>query len=220
VCFSRPQIVRRRDLPVEMARVARLMNLVFDSRISDAELVGAVESEPALSGRLLAAVNAQAMGGLRVDSVARAIDLVGRAPLHRWLTLVLTGLVQSNTGVERDAVVAALARGRLCELLATDAGAERATRPMFLTGLLSTFDGMLGMTSHDLLNYIHVPADVEAALRHRDGPHAPYLRLASLYEEGNWDDALILASQLGVDAELPLRYSQARQWARRVIVSR
>ncbi|HEX8726532.1 MAG TPA: hypothetical protein VF737_14180, partial [Gemmatimonadaceae bacterium] len=88
-----------------------------------------------------------------------------------------------------------------------------------LTGLFSTFDGLLGMTFRDLLNHVRVPADVESALIHRDGPHVPYLRLATLYDEGNWDDALVLASQLGLDAELPVRYTEARQWARRLIAA-
>ncbi len=215
--YSRPQIVKRRDLPAGMPGIARLMNRVLDPRATDHEIEDAFRADPGLSLKLLRIVNSAAIGGQGIESIQHAIQLLGRSPLHHWLSLVFADAVPRKTGVERELVMGALARGRLCELLAINSGRGRSVPPVFLTGLLSSFDVILGVSMRELLRQIHVSVEVESALLHQEGPYTPYLNLATLYGEGRWDEALVLASELGVEEDLPIWYAQAGGWARNVL---
>jgi c-di-GMP phosphodiesterase len=214
--FSRPQIVKRRDLPAGMTGVARLMNMVLDPRATDAELEAAFRADPGLSLKLLRIVNSAALGGKGIESIQHAIRLIGRTPLHRWLSLLFAESVPHTTGVERELVVAALARARLCELIALNSGRGHSAPPIFLTGLLSGFDAILCLPMRELLHQVRVAPEVESALLHQDGPYTPYLNLAVLYGDGRWDEALVLAAELGVEDDLPIWYTQAGGWARNI----
>jgi c-di-GMP phosphodiesterase len=215
--YSRSQIVKRRDLPTAMTGIARLMNVVLDPTVSDREIEEAFRADPGLSIKLLRIVNSAAIGGRDIESIQHAIRLIGRAPLHRWLALLFTAAVPRSTDVELELVVGGLACGRLCELLALNSGRERAAPSVFLTGLLSSFDAILGLPIRELLQQVRVAPEVESALLHQDGPYTPYLTLAQLYADGLWDEALVLASEMGVEDDLPIWYAQAGGWARNVL---
>lgn len=215
--FSRPQIVKRRDLPAGMPGIARLMNVVLDPRATDREIEDSFRADPGLSLKLLRIVNSAAIGGQGIESIQHAIRLIGRTPLHQWLSVLFADSVPQRTGVERELVMGALARGRLCELLAINSGRGRSAPPVFLTGMLSSLDAILGISMRELLQQVHVALEVESALLHQEGPYTPYLNLAILYGEGRWDEALILASELGVEEDLPIWYAQAGGWARNVL---
>ncbi len=215
--YSRSQIVKRRDLPTGMTGIARLMNIVLDQNVSDRDVEQAFRSDPGLSIKLLRIVNSAAIGGRDIESIQHAIRLIGRAPLHRWLSLLLTAALPRTNDVEEELIVGGLARGRLCELLALNSGRERAAPSVFLTGLLSSFDAILGLSIRQLLQQVRVAPEVESALLDEDGPYTPYLELAKLYASGSWDEALVLASELGVEDDLPIWYAQAGGWARNVL---
>ncbi len=217
--FSRPQIVKRRDLPTGVTGIARVMNAVQDPTATDRAIEEAFRVDPGLSLRLLRLVNSAAIGGVGIESIQHAVRLIGRTALHRWLSVLFSGTIPQSSDVERELVVAALARGRLCELLAINDGDHRAAPSVFLTGLLSAVDAMLGVSPRELLRQVHVSLDVEAALLHDSGPYARYLALARLYGQAKWDDALVLASELDVVDDLPIWYAQAGAWARNMLAA-
>ncbi|MBI1809302.1 MAG: EAL domain-containing protein [Gemmatimonadetes bacterium] len=215
--FSRPEIVKRRDLPAGMIGVAKVMNLIPDPKATDRDLEGAFRSDPGLSFKLLRIVNSAGMGGSGIESIQQAIRIVGRAPLHRWLALLFVNCVPMNTGIDREMVLSALERGRLCELLAINTGRKQSAPSLFLAGVLSTFDAILGMPMTELLRQVKVSADVESALLKEEGPYTPYLMTASAYARGDWEQVITLAAEMDVLDALPGWYTEASSWAREIL---
>ncbi len=217
--FSRPEIVQRRDLSPAMAAIAQLMNKVLDQRVSERELERIFRQDPGLSLKLLKIVNTASMGGTGIESIAQAIRLVGRQVLHRWLALLLASSAPRKTGLDQELVTRALERARLCEQLAELSGRKAQAPSLFLTGLLSTFDVVLGLPMEELLHSVKVAPEVEAALLHHEGPYTPYLQLASHWAEGDWDQATPLADLMGVLADVPGLYRSSCEWAREVLAA-
>jgi c-di-GMP phosphodiesterase len=215
--LQRPETLGRRDLPAELSAIVRVMNLVADPRATDRELEIAFRDDPGLSFKLLRIVNSAAIGGLGVDSIQHAVQMVGRSTLHRWLSLLFLTALPTGAGVQRELALEALERGRMCELLALNAGHPQAAAPAFLAGLLSRFDAILGISMPDLLSTVHVAPDVQAALLNTPSRLTPYLAVASLYVQGNWEPTIEMATRLGVLDELLGWYSDAGDWARAVL---
>jgi EAL and modified HD-GYP domain-containing signal transduction protein len=133
-----------------------------------------VRSDPALTMRVLKAVNA-ASGGLRqrVSSIRQAVVLLGPRVL---LASVLTaGLLQGGATCPPEAVEALLVRAHMCELLATITvpNADPAEPALdgssaFTVGLVAALDGLLGAPLEDIVAELPVDEPVESAvLRHR-----------------------------------------------------
>ena len=215
--FSRPEIVRRRDLSPSMAAIAQLMNKVLDPRVTEKELEKIFRQDPGLSLKLLKIVNTASMGGQGIESIAQAIRLVGRQVLHRWLALLLASSAPRANGMDQELVSRALERARLCELLAEATDQTRSAPSLFLAGLLSTFDVVLGIPLQELLTTVKVAPEVEAALLQQEGPYATYLQLAAHWADGDWDSATPVADLMGVLTEMPQLYRTSCEWTREVL---
>ena len=215
--FSRPEIVQRRDLSPAMAAIAQLMNKVLDPRVTEKELEKIFRQDPGLSLKLLKIVNTASMGGQGIESIAQAIRLVGRQVLHRWLALLLASSAPRANGMDQELVSRALERARLCELLAEATDQKRSAPSLFLAGLLSTFDVVLGIPLQELLTTVKVAPEVEAALLQQEGPYATYLQLAAHWADGDWDSATPVADLMGVLTEMPQLYRTSCEWTREVL---
>ncbi|HET7321483.1 MAG TPA: hypothetical protein VFI96_03240, partial [Longimicrobiaceae bacterium] len=138
-----------------------------------------------------------------------------RAALHRWLSLLLASSLAARGGVDAEVAHAAVLRARLCELLAETGGHRAAAGPLFLVGLFSLMDALLGTPMEELVGKIDLAPDVRAALLEREGPYASWLQLVEAYEAGAWEDMTRLAAPLGVSPlEVPEVYLEALSWAR------
>ena len=215
--LRRPEVVQRRDLPVEFRGTARLMRLLDDDTNPDRDVETEFRADPGLSLKLLRIVNSAALGGRGVESILHALQIVGRVSLHRWLALLLVGAAPRANDVDREFVMLALERGRFCEVLAHRSGRDLAAGSLFLAGLLSMFQEILGVSMEELLRQVSVSPQVVAALMGEPGPYTPYLALATSYARGDWPRAIDLGGQLGVVDKLPDCYAEAGGWARRVL---
>jgi EAL and modified HD-GYP domain-containing signal transduction protein len=216
--FSRPEIVTDRDLPPRMVGVVTLLNRMSDPNVSDRQLEEAFQVDPALALRLLRIANSAAVGAAGVSSIRQAIQLVGRSMLHRWLALLLAASAPRATDVDAERLLGAVERARMCELLAIAAHRTRESSTLFLTGLLSALDALLGVSIEMLVSRIHVVPEVEEALLRRGGPLADVLKLAEACQRGEWDEARTLASVLGVADALSPVTSEAAEWARQALL--
>jgi EAL and modified HD-GYP domain-containing signal transduction protein len=215
--FSKPEIVQRKDLPAEALGIARLMNRLVDGKTHDRELEQEFRADPGLSYKLLRIVNSAAAGGSGIESIQQAIRLVGRSALHRWLALMFASSTPRKTGVEAELVLSAIERARLCEMMAQRSGRSAVAAPLFMTGLLSRFDAILGLPMCELLKSVKVAPEVEAALLREEGPYTPYLNLATSYASGDWVNAIELGSQMGLLEQMPEWSTEASAWARNIL---
>ncbi len=91
---------------------------------------------------------------------------------------------------------------------------------MFIVGLFSLLDTLLGMPIQEILQDIPLDDKIKEALYGNDKNVAAWLQLCRLIEEGSWDSLEDLILQVGSDPEvLAAAYSQAQEWTGKIIKS-
>lgn len=170
--------------------------------------------DPAVSVQLISMVNSPMMAlGRPITSVEQAILVLGRAQLYRWMTLAMFR-VGGNRGKDESLLELALIRGRFLELVAAETCTPTQCEELFLVGLLSVFDALLGQPMSRILEPMHLPDNVRSVLLESDGPYTRLLMLAFSVERGRQDHVDRLAEQLGLSqASIQTCSEAALTWA-------
>lgn len=213
--FSKPETLARRDLSAGQLTILRLMNLLRDPDTTDAALEDAFRTDVSLTYKLLRTVNSASMGGRGIESIRHAVRMVGRAELHKWLSLLLVTSVAGKGGTDAELVRVAIQRARLCENVARQGRDRRSAEALFMVGLFSLLDAILKVPLGDVLHRIDLTDEVRRALLARSGPYAPTLSLVEAYERGSWHAVDAESQVLGVDPSmLGDLYLEAVRWTR------
>ncbi|HEY0928864.1 MAG TPA: HDOD domain-containing protein [Gemmatimonas sp.] len=194
--FSRPEPLPSADMPQSTVAAMRLMGLARDGNVSDRQLEDVIATDPVLTFQLLRLVNSAALGGRGVASIGQALRLIGRNAFLRWLAVAVAAARKSKTGVDQELVRQAVERGRLLEQLV---GGGRDSGTLFLVGLFSLLDSVFRMPLSEILDRVVLSAEANDALLERSGPYANALDFAESYELGLFENATIIAKDMGVD---------------------
>ncbi|MDR2164798.1 MAG: HDOD domain-containing protein [Zoogloeaceae bacterium] len=190
-----------------------LRHLRHDAETS--RLTQEIRQDPVLSYRLLRYVNSAALGlNRQIGSLDQALTILGRDTLYRWLSTLLFHVVDPGY-YEWALTEQALARAALMERLGKYAGHAGLTRDdLFLAGLFSLLDKLLGEPLEKLATDIQVSDELRAALVHRRGPLAQYLAFAEACETTNTENIAARAQALGLSAQMVnLAIVEALAWA-------
>jgi c-di-GMP phosphodiesterase len=161
--------------------IVELMNRV-DRQESIDRLEAVLKNDPTLAFRLVRYINSAAFG-LRVEisSFRHAIMMLGYQKLKRWLALLLAS---ASTDVNMKPVMfAAVRRGLFMEELVRSSGDEQMGSEMFICGVFSLLDIMMGQPFDQLLKSIPVPQNVFDALVHGSGRYRPYVDVVRAVEQ-------------------------------------
>lgn len=160
--------------------ILQLMQMVQNNE--DVPKIEAVlKRDPALTYKLLRFINTAGFGaGRDIQSLRQAIAMLGYAPLYRWLVLLLA--TASASGYSPVLMETAVVRARLCELLGQKHLPRADAEYLFVAGMFSLLDRLLGLPMKEVLDTIHLPDTVVRALLTRDGIYGPYLALAEACE--------------------------------------
>jgi len=174
-----------------------------------------LKRDPALSYKLLRFINSAGFGvGREIQSLRQAISMLGYSSMYRWLTLLLA--TASSSGYSPVLMETAVVRGRLTELLGMKALERGEGEHLFVAGMFSLLDRLLGLPMQEVLDTIQLPEQVTAALLDRGGPYGPYLALAEACEL-NSDLVASLAAGLGLEpVEVNKAHLSALAWAQNV----
>lgn len=182
------------------------------------QLEAVLKRDAALSYKLLRFINSAGFGmGREINSIRQALALLGYAPLYRWLTLLLA--TASTSGYSPVLMETAVIRGRLTELLGKDALAKGEAENLFVTGMFSLLDRLLGIPMKEVLDTIQLSEAVVEALLARGGIYGPYLALAEACE---LNSALVgtLAASLHISpADVNKAHLSALAWTQNIQTS-
>jgi EAL and modified HD-GYP domain-containing signal transduction protein len=194
--------------------ILQLMKMVQDNE-DIPRLEAVLKRDPALIYKLLRFINSAGFGaGREVQSLRQAIQLLGYAPLYRWLTLLLA--TASTSGYSPVLMETAVVRGRLCELLGQKFLARGEGENLFVAGMFSLLDRLLGLPMKEVLDTVGLPDEVVRALLTRGGVYGPYLALAEACEL-NSNLVASLAASLGISPEdVNKAHLSALAWAQNV----
>jgi c-di-GMP-related signal transduction protein len=178
-------------------------------------LESVLKRDPALTYKLLRFINSAGFGSAReIQSLRQAITLLGYKPLYRWLTLLLA--TASTSGYSPVLMETAVVRGRLAELLGQAFLARGEGENLFVAGMFSLLDRLLGLPMQEVLDTIGLPDEVVRALLTREGMYGPYLALAEACEL-NSNLVASLAASLGISPEeVNKAHLSALAWAQNV----
>ncbi|MDP1734578.1 MAG: HDOD domain-containing protein [Sulfuritalea sp.] len=162
---------------INRLQIIKLLNLLG----SDAEIAAIAEQfrhDPVLAFKLLRYINSAAMG-LRspVVNMDKALILLGREKIYRWLSLLLFDF-KAPGHEERVLTEQALARAHFLENLAGEGNMPAQTDALFILGLFSLLDQLMGQTMAELLVQAKLPKAVHDALVGQQGPYRNALLLA------------------------------------------
>lgn len=142
--------------------------------------------EPLLAYRFLRYTNSAALG-LRssVESLRHGLMLLGLSRFKAWLQETLP--LASNEPDMDPVRISMVMRARMMENQLDAGDEEQLRREVFLCGMLSQIDGLLGEPLKDALQRLPLSERVNGAILGHSGPYAPFLELATALEYPNMD---------------------------------
>jgi c-di-GMP-related signal transduction protein len=211
--FSKPVIMQGHAIPYYKRNYMRIMRELSRRELDFEAFEGIIKQDVTLCYTLLKYINSAYFRVIdEVTSVLRAIVLLGEAEVRRWASLVLCTLM--GTDDPPEVVVRSLVRARMCELLAADIGLRAREPDLFLMGLFSMLDVLIGLPLAEILKGLSLSREVKGALL---GQQTDYRRLYELvvsYERGQWERCTRHASELNLNPEIiPSVFLSAVEWA-------
>jgi EAL and modified HD-GYP domain-containing signal transduction protein len=166
----------------DLAVVSELIRRV-DREEPVEKLEAVLKNDPQLAFRLIRYLNSAAFGlSVEVSSFQHAMMMLGYKKLKRWLALLLAS--SSQDPKMKAAMFAAVRRGLVMEEFVRPTGDEEMRGELFICGVFSLLDLMLGQSFAELFDSVPVPDRVRQALVDGSGPFQPYLALVKAMEQG------------------------------------
>lgn len=183
------QIWQHKALPPAKRRIDRVIQAIDEDRSLDT-IERVLAQAPLVVYRFLAYVNSAAVGVRdRVESVRSGIMLLGYQALKRWL--LEYAAVASDDPDIIPVTESMVLRAQVMEHV-LDAGIEDSLRrEVYLCGLFSQLDGLLGEPIGALLHRLPLSPRIYNAIVLGSGPYAASLQMAMALE--NRDSAKVLA---------------------------
>lgn len=218
--FARPEIISGKRIdPSKLSLLKLLLLVIKDSDISDIE--NELKYQPGLSYNLLRMVNSAASGTTQtINSIKRAIMVLGRKQLQRWLQLLLYTANQKSDGTSDALMQTAAARGKLMEFIAIEDRPHDKNHQdrAFMVGVLSLLDALLGIEMYRIVETLSIQEDMKQALLHHRGYLGQQLALVEANETGEIDKIMIIINELGYLSmnQFTQMQLEALAWANRI----
>jgi EAL and modified HD-GYP domain-containing signal transduction protein len=190
-----------------------MLNLVRND--ADAATIAAVaRRDPGVAIKIVSMANSPLQGLSKpVASIDQACMVLGRDQLYRWISICM---FRSSSGSPRDEILLELAlrRGRFLELVGHNLRDKGVRDELFLLGLLSLLDCMLGVPMDKVLERLHISKELRDVLLRSEGPLARYLSLAIAVEKGRMENITRLCAELAIaENEIGAASTAALAWA-------
>lgn len=175
-----PEILSGRRVAPERTAALMLLAKINDPSTSFADLSGLIHRDAVLSYQLLRFIGSAAFARpVKVDSVQRALILMGLGPLRQWASLLLLSRAAAH---DEHALTLAMTRARMAEILASRMSKNPSSA--FTVGLFSGLEHLLGEPLADLLAELPLEHDVSRALLGGGGWLGDVLQTILMYEDG------------------------------------
>ena len=218
--FCEPEVLHAADVPAYKRNCVRFMAELNRSELDVDRLEAVIREEVALTVKPLRYLNSAGFGWRHeVTSIRHALRVLGERSARKWCSLMAITVL----GDDRPAqlVVTSMVRAHFAESVGREAGLGGARQSdLFLTGMLSTLEGLLGRPLEETLAAMPVAEDVRDTLLGHRTKLAPVWDLVLAYERADWAHLKDLATAADVSAgRLPGAYRDAVQWVDRIFKS-
>ncbi|MEL7640344.1 MAG: HDOD domain-containing protein [Solidesulfovibrio sp.] len=200
--FARPEVVPGKKVSAQEVSKINLLNELGRDDLNVVRLSEIVKSDPSISFRLLKYINMAGKNtGCRIDSVERAITVLGRRQLVQWLRAVILSDMSSSMKANELSFMA-VNRGFFLEALSnivSCCGFQPET--MFLIGMLTLIDSIMEISLSDILKPLALDNKIKNIILNTGTGLTPFIELVRAYER--WDIGVIkaLVSFLSLDID-------------------
>ncbi len=200
--FSKPEVVPGRKLSASQSTKIKLLKELNESEAELSRLVEIIQTDLSISYRLLKYINSArfCLRG-KIESIQRAVNMLGRQNLRQWLQVVILSDINS-TDKGQELVRISVLRARFLQLLAAVHPTPFPPDSMFVLGFFSVLDAILDQHMDQVLDEISLDPDIKDALIDSHGPNSAWLELLQVLDQGRWDDLESKASRMGI----PMRH--------------
>jgi EAL and modified HD-GYP domain-containing signal transduction protein len=147
-----------------------------------------------------------------IPSIKHALALMGQRPLRKWAMMM--GLLSLADDKPHELSLTALSRARFAERIAPPTGLREHEHELFLSGMLSLMDTMVGRPLAEVLQGLAVPERVRVALLEGENPLGPAIKLVTAYQLGDWPGVDVARQDCPVDdGALDAAYVDSLAWA-------
>ena len=197
--FAKPQILRGKGLTSSTAVRLKLAAEVEKEKLDTEAILGAVQADVSLSYRLLQYINSSAFSFReKITSIRQALTLLGVMKTRYWLRLMLySDMLSANSNPE--ILRMALQRAHFLDALGVASKfAAPKNESLFLVGMLSLLEAILGVPMITILKELPLSAEIKSSLRGERGIYSDYIALATAMENLDFDRANRLSKALHI----------------------
>ncbi len=202
--FAKPSVLEKKRFAESGVTLLKLMRLLADDA-DTAAIEESIKSDSSLTFKLLVMANSAAVGVReRVDSVHKAVSIVGRSQIKRWVQLALFASDDTRTAANPLIDMAAVRAGLMEQLarhhprLSQDPDAPEKA---FLIGILSLLERVYDISLDELTRKLNLSDEIRSALIAREGYYGTLLTLAEKSESLDFDAVEVMLEELGISAE-------------------
>ena len=177
-----------------------------------------IKQEPTLALNLLKFVNSAASGFKeRIKSVDQALFLMGEANIKRWIVALIVTQACNN---KNPAVInLAVERAKFCELLGRAMNLGDQSESLFLVGLFSLGERMLGQPMESLINSIGVDDVIADTLLGKETEYSQILNLVIAQENNNHKEIdQILKETMLTTGEFQKIFTEVIEWSNKLSI--
>jgi c-di-GMP-related signal transduction protein len=210
--FSKPVIVSKKDVPGFKINQLRILQMVNQEEMDFQGLSELIQNEMSITYKLLKVTNSAAFGlRNKVTSIKQALNMLGEKGIRKWASILLmTGLGEDKP---QEQVVSSLVRAKFCELMTCVPGWQNRGPSLFLVGLFSRLDVIIGRPLPEILAELPLKEEISDGILQK-GELSVTINLIEALEQGQWPEINRLAKKLGIEESiLQDIYLKAVQWA-------
>ncbi|HVC20079.1 MAG TPA: HDOD domain-containing protein [Vicinamibacterales bacterium] len=214
--LSHPDVVSARSVPAFRMNYLRLLQEVTRPDATPAELETIVKQDLSITYRLLRHINSAAFGfRTEIKSLRFALVLLGLDEIRRWASV--WALADLGRDAPDQLVADSVMRARFCEMVVQGTPLRKRAAELFLMGLFSRLDVIIGRPLEEILTALPVPPEARAALLGEPNTLRSILDAVIAYEAADWDGCARTAASAGLtDDDFPTCYLAAMEWAHKI----
>lgn len=183
--FQKPEIIPGKNIPGYKLNHLKLLQEVNRADIQYDALAETISRDVSLSYKLLNYINSAYFGlHQQVKSVSHAVMLLGNDEIRKWASLVL--LMGLGANKPEEILVTSLVRANLCEALAKRLRLKGCESELYMLGLLSLIDVLVGRPLMEIIGDLPVGSNIKLALSGEKNKYKEILDLVLNYERANW----------------------------------
>jgi len=211
--FGKPVMVSANSIPGNKINYLRMLAEINRPELDFFNLDKIIKQDTYLSYTLLNYMNSAYFGfRMNVSSIKQALSLLGEREITKWASLVIMTFIGSDKPSEVS--VSSLVRAKFCETLAPEVGLADRSSELFMMGMFSMIDVLIGRPMGEILEKMNFSDNVRTALLGGDNRHADLLKLVLSYEKAEWQDFESRSSRLALDPScVPEVYRASVAWA-------